>query len=378
MSIDPDDSEYYEIFVSSVRNNMRDNYLLFILRSKANRNNSSIKCRISETHLFSLLKLMKTILYSQTFDQKQRKQNQIDIILLCALLDLTYYTGEFLHILFKITEASPFQTNQQQQKDKDTSCDESSFLSSILQKHNEYSIECKTDFTLHASQILILTNSYSNKIILIDLAKLQMNTYSMKIHFYQILKIDNTQQEEGQIGTKHIKSSKCITKKQDFQKDANVYAKFGLYNNYITQDEDSNFLYLIIQLIEINFDLLSNSTFIIKYCSKKTSSSIINRHFNVQQNTLISGHPKQIINVFNNLTYFMKISSFIYFPLNLSKHSVSSNIKIHTNDEPCLIAFCERLCFEMTTDLDETRLQVFFLSINVYVEDSIVVSIFKN
>ncbi|CAF1173527.1 unnamed protein product [Adineta steineri] len=49
---------------------------------------------------------MKTILYPQTFDQKQQKQNQIDIILLCALLDLTYHTEEFLHILFEITEAS--------------------------------------------------------------------------------------------------------------------------------------------------------------------------------------------------------------------------------------------------------------------------------
>ncbi|CAF4160429.1 unnamed protein product, partial [Adineta steineri] len=44
----------------------------------------------------------------------------------------------------------------------------------------------------------------------------------------------------------------------------------------------------------------------------------------------------------------------------------------HTDDEPCRIAFCERLCFEMTTDLDETRLQVFFLPVYVYVEDSIV------
>ncbi|CAF1470317.1 unnamed protein product [Adineta steineri] len=53
----------------------------------------------------------------------------------------------------------------------------------------------------------------------------------------------------------------------------------------------------------------------------------------------------------------MKICSFIYFPLDSSKYSVSSNIKIHTDDEPCPITFCERLCFEMTTDLDETRLQ---------------------
>ncbi|CAF0884952.1 unnamed protein product [Adineta steineri] len=48
----------------------------------------------------------------------------------------------------------------------------------MLQKYNEHSIECKTDFTLNAPQILILANSYSNKIILIDLAKLQMNTDS--------------------------------------------------------------------------------------------------------------------------------------------------------------------------------------------------------
>ncbi|CAF4214639.1 unnamed protein product, partial [Adineta steineri] len=73
---------------------------------KANGSNSSIKCRISDTHLFGLLKLMKTILYRQTFDQKPQKQNQIDIILLCALLDLTYYTEQFLHILFEIIKAS--------------------------------------------------------------------------------------------------------------------------------------------------------------------------------------------------------------------------------------------------------------------------------
>ncbi|CAF4058640.1 unnamed protein product [Adineta steineri] len=94
------------MLVSSVKKKMRDNYLLFILSWKANGNILPIKCRISDTHLFGLLKLMKTILYPQTFDQKQRKQNHIDIILLCALLDLTYYTEEFLHILFNIIEAS--------------------------------------------------------------------------------------------------------------------------------------------------------------------------------------------------------------------------------------------------------------------------------
>jgi hypothetical protein len=31
----------------------------------------------------------------------------------------------------------------------------------------------------------------------------------------------------------------------------------------------------------------------------------------------------------------------------------------------------------MTTDLNETRLQVLFLPVNVYVEDAVVVSIFK-
>ncbi|CAF4308101.1 unnamed protein product, partial [Adineta steineri] len=71
-----------------------------------------------------------------------------------------------------------FQTNQQQQKDKDTPCNKSSFLSSILQKYDEHSIECETDFTLNAPQILILMNSYSNKNILIDMGKLQMNTDS--------------------------------------------------------------------------------------------------------------------------------------------------------------------------------------------------------
>ncbi|CAF0932679.1 unnamed protein product [Adineta steineri] len=53
-------------------------------------------------------------------------------------------------------------------------------------------------------------------------------------------------------------------------------------------------------------------------------------------------------------------------------HNITAHLVHHTDEEPCPIAFCERLCFEMTTDLDETRLQVFFLPVNVYVEDSIV------
>ncbi|CAF1559534.1 unnamed protein product, partial [Rotaria sordida] len=56
-------------------------------------------------------------------------------------------------------------------------------------------------------------------------------------------------------------------------------------------------------------------------------------------------------------------------------HNITGHLIHHTDDEPCPIAFCERLCFEMTTDLDETRLQVFFLPVNIYIEDTIVVSI---
>ncbi|CAF0921211.1 unnamed protein product [Adineta steineri] len=39
-------------------------------------------------------------------------------------------------------------------------------------------------------------------------------------------------------------------------------------------------------------------------------------------------------------------------------HNITGHLFHHTDDEPCPIAFCERLCFEMTTDLDETRLQI--------------------
>ena len=46
----------------------------------------------------------------------------------------------------------------------------------------------------------------------------------------------------------------------------------------------------------------------------------------------------------------------------------------HTDEEPCPIAFCERLCLEMTTDLEETRLQLVFLPVNVYIEDNITVN----
>ncbi|CAF1468454.1 unnamed protein product [Adineta steineri] len=58
----------------------------------------------------------------------------------------------------------------------------------------------------------------------------------------------------------------------------------------------------------------------------------------------------------------------------IKQHEITFDNFSHTDDEPCPITFCERLCFEMTTDLDETRLQVFFLPINVHVEDSIVVN----
>ncbi|CAF1000290.1 unnamed protein product, partial [Adineta steineri] len=58
--------------------------------------------------------------------------------------------------------------------------------------------------------------------------------------------------------------------------------------------------------------------------------------------------------------------------LRVALHNITAHLVHHTDEEPCPIAFCERLCFEMTTDLDETRLQVFFLPVNVYVEDSIV------
>ena len=46
----------------------------------------------------------------------------------------------------------------------------------------------------------------------------------------------------------------------------------------------------------------------------------------------------------------------------------------HTDNEPCPIGFCERICVELAADLDEIRFQVVFLPVNVYVEDNIVVS----
>ena len=46
----------------------------------------------------------------------------------------------------------------------------------------------------------------------------------------------------------------------------------------------------------------------------------------------------------------------------------------HTNGEPCPIGFCERLCVEMSTDINDTKLQVLFLPVNLYVDDAIVVS----
>ncbi|CAF4971055.1 unnamed protein product, partial [Rotaria sp. Silwood1] len=61
--------------------------------------------------------------------------------------------------------------------------------------------------------------------------------------------------------------------------------------------------------------------------------------------------------------------------LRVALHNITGHLIHHTDHEPCPIAFCERLCFEMTTDLDETRLQLFFLPINVYIEDTIIVRI---
>ncbi|CAF3889879.1 unnamed protein product, partial [Rotaria sp. Silwood1] len=52
--------------------------------------------------------------------------------------------------------------------------------------------------------------------------------------------------------------------------------------------------------------------------------------------------------------------------------NIEIDIGPHIDNEPYPIAFCERFCVEMTTDLDETRLQVFFLLINLYIEDRIV------
>ena len=60
--------------------------------------------------------------------------------------------------------------------------------------------------------------------------------------------------------------------------------------------------------------------------------------------------------------------------LRVALHSMTIHLLQHTDNDPCPLAFCERICFEMTTDLDETRLQLLFLPVNVYIEDSIVVS----
>ncbi|UJR36630.1 hypothetical protein I4U23_029350 [Adineta vaga] len=58
--------------------------------------------------------------------------------------------------------------------------------------------------------------------------------------------------------------------------------------------------------------------------------------------------------------------------LRVALHNMTLHFLHHTEDAPSPIGFCERLCVEMTTDLNETRLQVLFLPINVYVEDNIV------
>ena len=41
-------------------------------------------------------------------------------------------------------------------------------------------------------------------------------------------------------------------------------------------------------------------------------------------------------------------------------HKITAHLTHHTDDQACPIAFCERVCFEMTTDLGETRLQLLF------------------
>ncbi|CAF5223796.1 unnamed protein product, partial [Rotaria magnacalcarata] len=60
--------------------------------------------------------------------------------------------------------------------------------------------------------------------------------------------------------------------------------------------------------------------------------------------------------------------------LRVALHNITAHLLHHTDLEPCPIGFCERLCVEMTTNLDETKLQVLFLPVNIYVEDTIVVS----
>ncbi|CAF3740732.1 unnamed protein product [Rotaria sordida] len=58
--------------------------------------------------------------------------------------------------------------------------------------------------------------------------------------------------------------------------------------------------------------------------------------------------------------------------LRVALHNITVHLIYHTDNEPCPIGFCERLCVEMTTDLNETRLQVVILPVNVYVEDTVV------
>ncbi|CAF3397517.1 unnamed protein product [Rotaria sp. Silwood1] len=58
--------------------------------------------------------------------------------------------------------------------------------------------------------------------------------------------------------------------------------------------------------------------------------------------------------------------------LRVALHNITAHLIYHTDDEPCPIGFCERLCVEMTTNLDETKLQVLILPVNIYVEDTIV------
>ncbi|CAF4065238.1 unnamed protein product, partial [Rotaria sp. Silwood2] len=58
--------------------------------------------------------------------------------------------------------------------------------------------------------------------------------------------------------------------------------------------------------------------------------------------------------------------------LRVALHNITAHLIHHSDNEPCPIGFCERLCVEMTTNLDETKVQVLILPVNVYVEDTII------
>ncbi|CAF3490546.1 unnamed protein product [Rotaria socialis] len=92
----------------------------------------------------------------------------------------------------------------------------------------------------------------------------------------------------------------------------------------------------------------------------------------IRQNKIIVNDDPLLDMIDENQPFDPRYFRPLMVTLRVALHNITGHLLHHTDLEPCPIGFCERLCVEMTTNLDETKLQVLFLPVNIYVEDTIV------